>query len=49
MNDYKVKVELGEKVGREPPKPRWEVHLPTLILWYDRNTYHNIDVKLWLK
>jgi len=49
MNDYKAKVEQGEKVGREPRKPRWEVHLPTLILLYDQNTYHYSDFKLRLK
>jgi hypothetical protein len=38
MHDYKGKVAWGEKVGREPPMLRWEVHLLTLILWYDQNT-----------
>jgi len=49
MNDHKAKVEWGETVGREPQKPLWEVHLPTLILWFDRNTYHYSDFKLRLK
>jgi len=49
MNDYKAKVERGEKVGRERRKPQWEVHLPTLIVLYHRNTYHYSDFKLTLK
>jgi len=49
INNYKANVEWGEKVGREPRKLRWEVHLPTLILWYDRNIYHYRDFKLRLK
>ena len=49
MNDHKAKVEWGETVGRETQKPLWEVHLPTLILWFDRNTYHYSDFKLRLK
>jgi hypothetical protein len=38
VNEYKANVEQGKKVGREPQKPRCVVHLPILILWYDRNT-----------
>jgi hypothetical protein len=49
MNNDKAKVEWGKKLGRELRKPRWEVHLPTLILWYDRNTYYYTDFKLRLK
>jgi hypothetical protein len=49
MNDYTGKVERGEMVGREPRKPRWEVNLPTFILWYDWNTYHYSDFQLRLK
>jgi hypothetical protein len=33
MNNYKVKVEWGEKVRRDPRKPRWVVHLPRFTLW----------------
>ena len=49
INDYNAKVERGMIVGREPRKPQWEVYLPKLILWYDRNTYHYSDFKLRLK
>jgi len=40
MNKYNTKVERGEKVGREPRKPRWQVYLPTFILSYDRNAFY---------
>jgi len=49
MNGYKVKVERGEKVGRELRKPRWEACLASFIPWYDRNTYHYSDFMLTLK
>jgi hypothetical protein len=40
MSNHNLKVDWGGKFRREPKKPQWEVHLPTLILWYDWNTYH---------
>jgi len=40
MNKYNKNVERGEKVGREPRKPRCQVYIPTFILWYDRNAFH---------
>jgi len=49
MNDCEAKVERGEKIGREPRKPRWEVNFQTLIQLNDRNTYHYSDFKLRLK
>jgi hypothetical protein len=35
MNDYEAKVEQGKMVHPDPSKPGWEVHLPTLILFYN--------------
>jgi hypothetical protein len=49
MNNYQEKIKWGEMVGRELQKRRWEVHLPTLILWYDQNTYYYSDFKLRLE
>jgi len=48
MNNHKPKVEWDKKVTRKPRKPRWEVHLRTLLPCYDQNTYHYRDVKLRL-
>ncbi|KAF8538324.1 hypothetical protein BDD12DRAFT_885409 [Trichophaea hybrida] len=33
MDDMKVQEEKGQTVEKTPPKPCWEVHLPTFILW----------------
>jgi len=49
MNEHNAMVERDELVRMEPRKIWWEVHLPTLILWYDRNTYHYSDFKVMLK
>jgi len=49
ITDLNPKDERGGMVGNEPQMPRCEVHLPTLILWYDRNTYHYSDFKVTLK
>jgi len=43
MKDHKVKVKRGENVGRKPPNLHREVHLPTLDVGYDQNTYHYSD------